>query len=148
MAFPLDQRLLFILVLLSVGLSSFIGAQELTDAQIDVISARLSEAAQKRSVVNILEVFREILIPWLAGNLELSLKPFLSKTQQCIPFSQTSCCPHLLLCQVPNAMHLSRSSMSLVLGSYHLRPKTRLVHNHLCPAMEAQQTRRRLVYVF
>ena len=48
---PLDQRLLFILFFFSVGLSSFIGAQELTDAQIDVVSARLSEAAQQRSVV-------------------------------------------------------------------------------------------------
>ena len=47
---PLDQRLLFIL-LFSVGLSSFIRAQEFTDAQIDVVSARLSEAVQQRSVV-------------------------------------------------------------------------------------------------
>jgi hypothetical protein len=145
---PPNQRLLSILFFFFVGLSSFIGAQELTDAQIDVVNARLSEAAQKRSVVKACKfLLKKILIYWLVGNLGLSLKPFLSETQRRTPFSQTNCCRRLPLCQVPNVMHLCRSSTSL-LGSYHLRPKTRLVHNHLCPGMEAQQTRRQLVYVF
>jgi hypothetical protein len=49
MAFPQKWHgLLLIPFFLSVGLLSL--AQELTDAQIDVVSARLSEASQKRSV--------------------------------------------------------------------------------------------------
>ncbi len=52
MAFPPRWHgLLLIPFFLFVGLSSFIEAQELTDAQIDVVSARLREASQKRSAL-------------------------------------------------------------------------------------------------